>query len=193
VNISAGEPTLVQLKAEIDRRLNRELEQIAAQEAAAAAAQREQHSQKLESHLAGLRKEHELKQQGAAAKLNIDIQQGAQAAAWQAEKELLDQLEQAIQQKLGSSPCSQQQFNLWLADARARLDGGDELELIMNPAWSSALSVPEIAVVSSEMLGGARLVDKDSGRTLDGSWDLRLQDLWLEIVRYWQEHVLTHH
>ena len=193
MSFSAGEPSLEQLKAEIDTRLHKKLAQISEEEATAAAALREADRQKLESQLAGLTKEHELNRKRAAAKLDISIQQRGQAAVWQAEKQLLDQLEQAIRARLVSMPASQQRFNLWLAEALPRLAGDSELELMMNPAWASALSSEDIPVATAEMSGGAQLVDKDSGRTLDGSWDSRLRDQWPEIVQYWQDHVLTNH
>jgi len=177
VNAAAGEASLGQLQAEIDARLKQELGRIAADERAAAAALREEHGQKLASHLAALTKQHEINRKRAAAQLNIEMQQRARAAVWKAEKLLLDQLQQAVQERLVAIPCTQQRFDLWLADALSRLDGGNELELFMNPAWTSAVSSVDIPVVATEMLGGARLLDKDSGRMLDGSWDLRLQDM----------------
>lgn len=150
---------------------------------------RQQAQQQLAEELAALREKQVERLRSERERRLQGLREALQRQYWQEEQQLIASLQAEARQELAGMPPPPDYIAEWLAKAETQLGEHGALELRMPAGWCKAAAgqLPaDITVKPQALLGGCILMDRASGRMVDGSWEGRLRHLQDAVWRRWR-------
>jgi len=112
-----------------------------------------------------------------------------QQTLWNCQMACIEQTLCEARRSLSQQPLDKQSLLNWIEEARKRLGQPKKLLLKVKPQWAEQIETIEIPLTTTEMLGGAVLLDAEKQIELDGSWDQRLEALMPQLWQRWYRNV----
>lgn len=181
---------------EIERKKKEKIGAIQRAAATEAAQLKRQAEERLDEELRQLRQTLERRLAGECEQRLRKLREKIRQRHWREECRLMKALLEQVRQALQEAPPPPDYIRRWLAAAKLQLSEHGPLQLTMRPDWCRAAAgevAKDIELCPQDMLGGCILLDRASGRRVDGSWERRLQDMHDAIWQRWKRHVGDDH